>query len=709
MMNPHDSIRHLLAPSSVAIVGASQKPGPGSQAIRNLDALGFSGRILPINPNYDQVHGYPCYPSLSDAVACDGAIDAVAILLGRDRVVPVLEEAAELGIRAGWAFASGFGESDSRGRELQKALQSLCAEYGIAFCGPNCVGISNPGTSSALFSAPLPHDFPPGSIAFVSQSGSIGLTLINGARDMGLRTVVSSGNEAVLDSTDYLRYFLNDPETRVVAAFIEEFRRPEQFVRVAELAQEVGKPLIILKVGRSDIARRATVAHTGALAGADDVYDAVFRKYGVIRVHDLNELVQTAIAFAVLSGAYPAGARVGMLTLSGGAISLSADLAEASGLLFPDWSERTAAALRRVLPDYAEIANPLDAWGSGRLEETYKACVDAVVADAVDMVVFAQDAPSGLSDAQREQFSVVARTAAEVSLRTRKPMVAFSHLSGGLNPELRQQFAEGRIPLLQGTREGLLAIRHLARYGEERLASRRERAFIDRSDLFDGTRTGVLDEIEGKALLSRAGIPCVEEYRCDSVEAAIAQANTMGYPVVLKGATSSVAHKSDHGLVRLGLRSADDVRNGAQELLDVMQQLSVRSPSLVVQRMVEGVQVELLVGMARDAAFGPFVIVGLGGTRVEIVRERAIGLPPLNRPDVHRMLSSLAEGRLLSESRGLGVDERHALEDVVLCISDLALSCPESLVAIEMNPLLVLSGGRGVVAVDALIEFAKRC
>lgn len=701
----HEQMRNLLAPGSVAVLGASERNGPGRQVLANLEALGFQGTIVPVNPKYETVLGYPCYPSLSAAAEAVGSVDSVAILLGRERVIPALKEAASLGIQAAWAFASGFSESDELGQMLHKELVAFCRENGMAFCGPNCVGIANPGASVGLFSAPLPSSFPSGGISLVSQSGSICLALINGARDVGFRTIVSSGNEAVLDSTDYLNYFLEDPDTRVLAAFIEQLRDPHRFVDIAKRAKDAGKPFVLLKVGRSEIARRATVAHTGALAGSDDVYDAVFRKHGVIRVHDLDEMMQTAAAFSGCHGTFPTGTRVGMLTLSGGAISLAADTAEGSNLTFPEWSASAVASFARLLPDYADISNPLDAWGSGRLEDTYEECIQIASADDIDLVVLSQDAPAGISDAQRDQFAIVARAAADARSGMDKPMIAMSHLSGGLDPELRDIFTQAGVPLLQGTRESLRAIEHLTTFGVAQETAAPLREPIDQSVLFSPEQVGVLDEIESKKLFARAGIPCIEERVGFAIEDAVAAAAEIGYPVVLKGIAASIPHKTDEGLVLLNVVDEAQLRGAFKAIRDRMLACSVVDPMIVVQRMEQRALAEMIIGVTRDRSFGPCVVLGLGGKWVEIAHERSIGIPPLQTDDVILMLRNLQGGRLLEGSRGLRDGDIEALTDVLLRISDLAFSSPSRLLAMEINPLLVLPKEEGVVAVDGLIEF----
>jgi acyl-CoA synthetase (NDP forming) len=698
-------LHRLLAPKSIAVVGASSRSGPGLQVLSNLDALGFTGEILPINPKYDTVANRPCYPSLSKAIAAVGEIEAVAILVGRDSVLPVLEDVASVGIQAAWAFASGFSEADAHGRMLQEKVAEFCVKHRIALCGPNCVGIVNPAASSAMFSPPLPTRTPEGDISFVSQSGSICLAMLNGAGEIGFHAVVSSGNEAVIDSTDYLEYFVEDPGTNVLTAFIEEFRDPERFREVASKAQQAGKPLIVLKVGKSEVARQATVAHTGAVAGADDVYDAVFRKHGVLRVSDLNELTQTAKAFSLLGEATVMGTDVGMLTLSGGAISLAADLAEDVGLRFPEWSREAANVFRSELPPYAAIANPLDAWGSGRIEHTYDACIAAAAADEKDVIVLAQDAPLGMSADQRSQFSIVARSAARVRQTTGRPIVALSHLGGALDPKLRDLFESGGIPLLQGTREGLRAVRHLAAFGCAQQKGESARIPTDHRKAFLALRNkGVLDEVESKTFLASAGIPCVKEIVCASAAQATEAADALGYPVVLKGISPAAPHKSDLGLVALNLQDSAAVQLAAAAVQHRLQDLQLEESRIVVQQMVSDVVAELLVGVASDPAFGLYVTVGIGGRWVEIERERSMGIPPLSAEEALAMIEQLKGGRLIHSARGLRQGDVDSLVNVLLCMGDLAASAPKSILAMEINPLLVLPNGEGVVAADALIE-----
>ena len=712
MADPTTNLRYLLEPASIAVIGASERPGPGRQVIENLEQLGYQGKIIPVNPKRDRVLGRACYPSIGDAVKAEGAIDAAAILLGRDHIVPVLEQAGEAGIRGAWAFASGFSEVGDEGKALQATLVETCEKHGIAFCGPNCVGFANPVFGSAAFSAPISPSFAAGNIGAVAQSGSICLALANAARGLGFRLLVSSGNEAVLDSADYIDFLLDDGNTEVVLAFIEQLRRPDRFIAVAKKAQTVGKPLVVLKVGRSEIAQRAAVAHTGALAGADAVYDAVFEKYGVIRVHDLDEMLETAEAFARVGRRLPAGDRVGMLTVSGGEISLIGDLAEDLNLTFPEWSAKSRAAFADVLPSYADISNPLDAWGSGKVEETYAKCVDAAVEDDMDIVVISQDAPTGMGPTQIEQFAAIADAAAEARTRTGKPIVAISHLSGGLDQTLRDRFAAGHVPLLQGTREGLLAVQHLidqAKAGEEPAsgAANSERMSRQASEIL-GEGHGVLDEVKSKSAFRAYGIPCVDERLCSSEDAAASAAAEFGCPVALKVVSAALPHKTEAGVVALHLENDDDVRSAYCTVLERARAhvADDRIDGVLVQRMVEGAVAEAIVGVVSDPTFGPVVVFGLGGIFVELFKDRALGMPPISHEEAHEMIAQTQAARLLAGFRGKPAGDVEALADVIVRMSWIAEDWKDRIVGIDINPLLVLPEGQGVIAVDGLVELA---
>jgi len=701
----------LLKPSSVAVVGASERRGPGRQVIENLQQLGYQGDIYPVNPNHDTVLGFSCYDSLKALHDFGHPIDMVAILLGRESVIPVLEEAAEIGAQAAWAFASGFAEADAVGVGLQRKLEGLCRKNGIVFCGPNCVGYINPTANVATYSAPISPTLRSGNIGAVAQSGSVCLALANSDRGLGYSLLVSSGNEAVVDSTDYIDYMLDDPKTEVVVAFVEQFRRPERVVEVAKRARELGKPIIVLKVGRSKMAQQATIAHTGALAGSDAIYDAVFRKHGIIRVDSLDEMLETAAIFSQLGGKLPRGNNVGMITVSGGEIGLIGDLAEGLDLVFPPWSVAGKRRLQDALPQYSSVSNPLDAWGNGKIEETYPPCIAAAVKeDQTDIVTISQDAPSGLAPLQVNQYAVVADAAVREAKRTRKPIVAINNLAGGAHPSLRRRFEQGGVPFLQGTHEGLRAIHHLVRYAKWRKPGPykplQPTARKEIPCLPEGEKA--LTEYESKRILAEYGLTCAKEILCSTLEEALTAAVEIGYPVVVKAISSEILHKTEAGVVRLNVSDAAELEHAYSAVLENANHYAPEGSvdGILVQQMITDAIAETIVGVMIDPGFGPAVIFGLGGTFVELFKDRALGIPPFTVEEVEELISRTKVSGLLRGFRDKPPGDEQALVQALLQVGKFALDWQDRICAVDINPLLVRPQGKGVVAVDALIEIS---
>ena len=454
----------LLRPRSIAVVGASDKPGAGSIVLENLARLGFRGEVYPVNPRHAALAGHRCYDSLQ---AVPGDVDCVAILLSSEQVLPTLREAAAIGARAAWVLASGFAESGGRGVALEREMAAFAAAHRMALCGPNSVGVVNLRDRSATYSVALPAAIAPGAVGAVLQSGAVCMGIANANRGIGFSTLISSGNEAVVDNADYISYLVDDPETRVIVAFVEGFKHPAAFVRAAGRAQEAGKPLLVVKVGRSAIARRSSLTHTGALAGSDAVHDAVFRRHGIIRLDNLDELLEAAELF--LDAPVPAGRGLGLLTLSGGQIGLVGDVLDGLDLDVPDLSGEARDALARVLPAYSPIANPLDAWGAGDFDRTYPACMEILAREPrLHVLAVSRDSPPGIAPREVGQSLVIVDAAARAAEATGKPVVVFSNVATGFEPAVWQRACAARLPMLQGTRASLRAVEALIRYGEFR-------------------------------------------------------------------------------------------------------------------------------------------------------------------------------------------------------------------------------------------------
>ena len=702
----------LFKPAFLAVVGASEKPGPGLQVIENLRALGFEGDIIPVNPKYEKVLGLKCFPSLTAVKEAGLPVDMVAILLGRNNVLPVMEEAVAIGVKAAWAFASGFGETGVEGKELENRLRNLCADNHMLFLGPNCVGYLNPNDKTGAFSAPVPKEIKGGNIGMVAQSGYLGLAVANNSRGLGFGLICTTGNEVVVDATDCIDYMLDNEGIDVILAFIEQFRRPKKLIEVAWKAKEKGKPIVLIKVGKSAIAQRATITHTGALAGSDDVQDALFEKLGIIRVYDFDEMFETAELFSKLKSKMPKGKKVFALTLSGGVISLIGDLSDSLNINFPPWSKEGKAKLREILPDFSTIANPLDAWGSGRIEKTYLSCLQAAVDQPqADIILVVQDVPGGMSHRQVEQYKVVAKAAVEVAKKTEKTVLMLNNQSSGFNEEIRDIMEAGNVPLLQGTREGLLAVNNLIKYAE--FLRKPVPVFtIKRNDsahkmLPEGD--AVLTEFESKKLVAQYGIPVTKEYLCRSKDEALNKAEEFGYPLVMKVISKEIQHKTEAGVVKLNIKNAAEVGEAYDE---VIRNAAVYSPKAIVQgvlcyKMIEEPVAEAIVGVFSDPYFGPAVVFGLGGIMVEVIKDRALLIPPIGREEARRAIDSTKGSKLLNGFRGKPKGDIEALIDVIVKVGEMTVDLAGRIDALDINPLLILPEGKGVIAVDALVSIKR--
>ncbi|RKX77621.1 MAG: CoA-binding protein [Spirochaetes bacterium] len=710
-ISDYQRLKYLFRPGSIAVVGASERSRPGRQVIENLQRLGFVGKIFPVNPRYREVMGLPCYPSLKEVRESGEEIEMAAFLLGKDKILPLLEEMADFGVKAGWAFASGFGEAGEEGKNLQRRLSHLCTEKGINFLGPNCVGYLNFSEKTAAYSSPAPMEIRRGRIGMVGQSGYLCMAVANSGRKLGFSLVCSTGNEAVVDSTDCISYMLDDPHTGVIMAFIEQFRNPEKLRLIAERAYRIGKPIILIKVGRSEMAKRVAMAHTGALAGSDDVQDALFKKMGIIRVNDLDEMFETAMLFSKLKERMPSGNNIFAITLSGGLISLLADLSENTSIRFPQWSEKGKEKVRKLLPDYVEAANPLDAWGYGRIDETYQECLTTVADEPeADLVFISQDVPGGMATDQAEEYSVVAESAVRVAAKTDKPIVMVSNTSSGFHPDIESILDKAGVPLLQGTREALSAVDHLIYYSEfrrsiniegDREKAERRKVYFD--NLIEDNRH-VLTEYESKRVFRSYGIPCTEEYLCKHPEEAVKAAERIGYPVVLKVMSPHIQHKTDARVVELGIKDEEELLRAYSEILVRAHKSDseTRIDGVLCQQMAEEPVAEAIAGVICDPHFGPAVVFGLGGVFVEILKDRSLGVPPLSRREAEKMIDSIKGRKLLEGYRGRPPADREALIDVLIKVGKLAVDWQERIEALEINPLFIYPEGRGVLAIDAL-------
>jgi acyl-CoA synthetase (NDP forming) len=699
----------LLNPKAIAVVGASERPGSaGRLVLENLRQLGYDGAVYAVHPRHDEVLGFPCYPDLK---SLPSPVDSVAVLLGADKVLGVLEEAVQIGARAAWVLASGYAEADQEGEAREAELARFAEETGLLVCGPNCIGVANLVDGIATYSVALSPKTRAGGVSAVVRSGAVCLGLANSAR-FGFRYLISSGNEAVLGAADYIGYLVSDPHTKVIVAFLEGISSPEKFVTAARAAAEAGKPILAVKVGRSEMARRTVQAHTGSLAGSDAVCDAVFRRLGVTRLNTLDELMEAAELFVTCP--LPEGGGMGLVSLSGGQIGLIADLAQDLGLEFPLLSEHAQRALSEILPPYSSIANPLDAWGSGDLERTYPACVEVVAQEEnIHLLAISRDTPPDVARREVEQSLSVAEAAVRSAREAGKPVLMFSNFSAGFHPEVERVLRSGGIPYLQGTEKTLRAIQAFVQYasfrrrmGESATAGCASPSTVPawRERLKDAQ--GSLSYVQARHLLADYGIPGPAEAVATTAGEAIEAAQGIGYPVVLKILSSDIQHKTEVGGVRVGLEDDSAVAMAFREVMEAARRHHPKAclEGVLIQEMISPSAVEIILGVLQDPDFGPVVVFGSGGILVELIKDSALRLPPLNHEEALEMICETRGAELLQGFRGKLPADIDGLAGGLVRLSQLAVDLGDLIAALDINPLMVLPRGQGICAADILVE-----
>ncbi len=689
----------MLEARSVAIVGASARPGSfGEQMMRELLKGGYEGRILPVTPRWQEVLGHPAVPSLADL---DEPPDLVMLGVPNRLLEEQLGAAAAVGARSAAIFASGYEAPEPDRPPLVDRLAAIAREARMAVCGGNCMGFFNLDRGLRVTGFNHPEELEPGGVTFISHSGSAFSAMLHNDRSMRFNLVVSAGQEFVTTAAEYLAYALDQPTTRAVGLFIETVRDPAAFRAALAAAADRDVPVVILKVGRAAAAKDLIVAHSGALAGEDGAYEALFDAYGVLRVDTLDEMADTLEL--LVAGRRAAAGGLAAIHDSGGERALLIDSAEANGVALARIGDDTVARLASSLEEGLPPVNPLDAWGTGNgAEEIFIECMRALLDDAdTAALAFCVD----LTPELVEQAGYT-RVANEVFAATPKPVAVLSNLASAIDRRDARFVRSKGIPVLEGTTTGLRAFRHLFEYRDFRerwaaVASRNRRndatideATVERWRARLAKADGPLGELESLSFIEACGVPTVATAPASSLEAARDAAREAGYPVALKTAAAGISHKSDAGGVILGIRDDEGLARAYQDLHARL------GPDVVVARMAEP-GVELALGVVNDEQFGPLVVVAAGGTLVEVMKDRRMLLPPIDRPAALRALSRLSIAPLLDGHRGGVPVDADRVVDVIERMGAIALAFADKVAALDVNPLIVTANG--CVAVDALV------
>jgi acetate---CoA ligase (ADP-forming) len=667
----------LLAPKTVAFIGASDKSAFSSIAFDLMRQFGSAERTYLINPNRAEVHGTRTYASCADV---PGGFDCAYVMVPQRMVERAIDDAAAAGARAAVVITAGYAELGLAGARAQRALAERCQSNGVVLLGPNHLGFASVGAGIAVCALPgiLPQ---PGELALVSQSGALAGTLTQFARAHGIRFsyAVTTGNEAMVTAEDVVDYVLDDPLTKAVAMFAETIRKPGVFLRAVRKAARLGKAIVMLKAGSSVLSARTAAAHTGALVGNDAVIDALLWQEGVIRVAQLEELLITG-HLAARTGVWPRPG-VAVASLSGGACDVIADRAQDLALPVPELDPATTATLERTISELGHAHNPLDVTGTAMIDHDLLGNVTAVLASDPNVGFVA------VVGGPDPSLPGVGRALADAPV----PGVFVSTVAQALAGATADAVAAAGLTYIPGTRDAIIAMAHVSRWSG-RIAQLRELDDVSRAPLAGvHVRPGEpMSEVGVRALLERAGIPVVPSAVATTADEAVRAAQHWPGAVAMKIVSPDLEHKSDIGGVRLGVRGADEVRAAFGQIVGAGRAVrpEPRIDGVLISPMRSG-GTELLVGVARDPDWGLVLAVAIGGVFVEVLRDSSLLHLPSRRADIRRAVERLRGAALLRGARGGAGADLDALVDVIANTADLALALGEDLQALEINPLRV--------------------
>jgi acetyltransferase len=689
---------HLFEPRSIAVVGVSEDAvRPGSQAVHTLLRNGYEGHIYPVNPKYPTFEGLRCYPSVA---AIEGEVDIAVIGVPARSVLPVIEECARKHVRYAVVLSGGFRESGVDGIARQDRMLAIAREAGMRIVGPNCLGIANihRDVYAAFGSITRPPKLRKGSVSLVTQSGGFGysIALACARAAIGFRNVIATGNEADIDTIEFIDALLDDAATKIIIAYIEGLTNGRALLRLGKRALAVGKPLLVWKGGVTEQGARAAATHTANLTGSYEFYQALFKQAGIIEIREIHEAVDFIKAFEAEK--FPLGRRVAVMGGSGGSAIVFADAAEHCGLTLSTFSEQTRRALSAVVPDIGAVHNPVDftaGYIAGGNASNFASAVHAVLNDRnVDAVClnFATTAGSACLAGAQVLSGLVEKTD--------KPIFVFLSTPPSETGNGLFVLEEAKIPVLGSPVRVARALAVLATYREARERYASESGEIDTSMAPTIDPRSTLSEVDSKAVLRRAGIPSTRELLVHS--AAEVPFEELGPPLVVKIVSPDILHKTEFGGVKLNVRTRAELESAIQDVLDNAKSLAphARVDGVLVSEMVaEGF--ELLAGTVNDIVFGPVVVIGAGGIHAETLRDTSCRLAPFDERTAHDMIDELDCRAILAGTRGKPALDVDAVARALAALSRFAWQNRETIAEIDINPLFALPNS--AVAADALI------
>jgi acetyltransferase len=694
----------LFEADRLAIIGASDRNHYAVNIFKNLQNMGFDpSRIIPINPGRPEVFGLKAYPSILDV---PGEVPLAVIAVNNKAVVSVVEDTGKKGVKAGVIFADGFAEGGEAGEKLQQDLTEAARAANLKLLGPNCMGFVSMRAKLGIWGGELPKNLRTGNIGCIFQSsGMMNLLMMAGAkRGLGFHVCASGGNEIVLNSADYLAYQAECGEIDVIATYFEAApKEPERFAAALDRAVANGKSVLILRAGRTERAKKNVIAHTGQLAGSAAAWDAFFEQHGAIIVNDLDDLIDTTALFA--------GARlrpekhergVGLITISGGDCTLLCDIADQEGVAVPELSPETQKVLIDSLDKPTLLGNPLDVEDLQRINpEAFDRCLEKFFQEPkIDMLGVRLNLPETITPSAEKLYTQIS----DLSKANAKRVFILTRATEPPAPVWYDKLTGLDLTFTGDYRKSLRAMSRLRRNERDRALDRfapatRPGATAARRQL----GSGILSYQSTDELLQAYGIAMAPTVLARSVGEAVAAAEKLGYPCVVKVASADIPHKTELGALRLGLKDREEVQAAYQDMLAGVKEKEpdARIEGVLVQKQVKGV--ECLLGISRDEQLGPTLVMGLGGVFVEILADVQIRIPPIGAAEARRAIESLKGAKVFAGARGAPPADIDALADMAARLSWLAHDYKNEIVELDLNPVVVLPQGQGAFAVDALV------
>ncbi len=703
-----ENIEPIMRPQSIAVVGATNRPGSvGLAVFRNILSAGFQGVLYPVNPNARFVQSVRAYPNLS---AIPDEVDLAVVIVPAPIVSDILEEAGEKGVKGAIVISAGFKEVGGQGVELEEELKEVVGRHGIRLVGPNCLGVINNNAHvrlNASFATKMPK---PGNIAFISQSGALCTAVLDYAegRNIGFSQFISFGNKADVDEIDLLRYLQTDPDTDVILMYLEDISDGREFLETArEIIWESRKPILVIKSGRSVEGARAAASHTGSLAGSDTAYEAIFRQSGILRVEEINELFNYALAFA--QQPVPQDKRIAIVTNAGGPGIVATDAAIRHGLEIAPLTDETRAKLQESLPPTASIQNPVDVIGDAT-HERYESAIRHILLDPnVDGAIVILS-PQAMTDIL-ETAEIVPRVAQDVDKPVLCSFMGIVDVSDGI-----RYLEEHGFPNYAFPEEAVRAMASMVQFGDllslqkrwvRRMAADRETAaeiirkkLADRDEYF-------MPEREANEIVQCYGFPVLRTALVETPDELAAALEAVGPPVAMKISSPDIVHKFDAGGVKLNVETVEEARRAFQEIVASVQRFDPEAEieGVLVERMARS-GVEVILGAARDPKFGPICMFGLGGTFVEAMKDVTFRLAPMWEISADQMIQSIKAYQVLKGIRGVPPSDIDAIKDCLLRLSQMVSDHPE-IAELDINPLIVYPEGKGCVVADSRILLKK--